>query len=982
MATKFYILSVAPTVAPSAGEKNATLPYAQHVNHTDHAIEKSLSTTFSGTATSLNTNTFANTNPQSHYFGRFSSPPLAAQSIPSQTWNMYVAAGMSSSAANQGSFHTLYIYRPSDGNIQWIFDGSYMQSGKVWFTSGNPITTENRLTGAAVTTQDGDILVYEFWGAGSQTSSMGPYVCSANINRNDCSIECTVSTLTFYTPPAGPVGTVNVTEESDTVAATGTVVTPTLGTANVTEGVDTVAATGTVVNPPGIAGTVAKTEAADVLTSTGTVVSPTSSGTLSKTEAADVLASTGTVVNPVGIAGTANITEGSDGLSAEGTVGAGPVSGTFDKTEGADTVTSTGTVVNPPGISGTVAKTEGADVLASTGTVVNPAGIAGSLANTEGVDTLSADGTVVNPVAIAGTADITEGEDTLTASGTIVTPTLLYFSNAAPAYAPTTGDKSTYMPQGLNRVGNIGEASLTKTAPPGPGTINSILIPIEFTGTVSGYFGRYSSQPLAAQTIPAQDWTYAAKVQCGTATNMKHVPVIYIWRPSTNTVVQHISDASTGQGTTWPTSAVQSTHKFAGASVTVQEGDILVIEAWGLGNHTSTSGGGASWYHGDPLSYVASPYPIVFSGASAGTANITEQDDILAASGTVISPVAGTVDTTEQDDILASTGTVVDPAAVGGTANITEGADSISSTGTVVNPAAVAGTANITEAADTLSSSGTVVAPTAINGSIGVTEAADVLSSTGTVVNPPGVAGTANITEGGDTVAATGVVSYQPFSTLTEDFEAALDTNKWVTNNNNGTVTFSGGTGNFTTTGTASTTQARMDSKDFFALRDSFAFAKVVQPPRYAGDPGSNEFTPVGLESAGTNRLTWAVDSNGMLRVVKFTNGVWAQLKLETSAYFANTATYTWFRIREAAGTTYWDTAPSTASDPPQEAQWVNRYSAATSTLPLNMGAAKFAAWSYIGNAAAGLPTQIGMIDALNIGTGAAPPRRRWFLTN
>ena len=42
-------------------------------------------------------------------------------------------------------------------------------------------------------------------------------------------------------------------------------------------------------------------------------------------------------------------------------------------------------------------------------------------------------------------------------------------------------------------------------------------------------------------------------------------------------------------------------------------------------------------------------------------------------------------------------------------------------------------------------------------------------------------------------------------------------------------------------------------------------------------------------------------------------------------------ATHAWLRIREAGGTTFWDTAPSTASNPPVGGDWVNLTSAVNS---------------------------------------------------
>ncbi len=142
--------------------------------------------------------------------------------------------------------------------------------------------------------------------------------------------------------PSGATGTLGVTEENDTQAATGTITGPFTGTIAVTEQDDTQTATGQEV----FSGTSATTEQNDTNAATGTVANP-ATGTIATTEENDTQAASGTASSPA--SGTITITEQDDTQAAAGTV-ANPVSGAIAVIEQDDTQTATGTggVVEQP----------------------------------------------------------------------------------------------------------------------------------------------------------------------------------------------------------------------------------------------------------------------------------------------------------------------------------------------------------------------------------------------------------------------------------------------------------------------------------------------------------------------------------------------------------------------------------------------------------------------------------------------------------
>ena len=172
--------------------------------------------------------------------------------------------------------------------------------------------------------------------------------------------------------------------------------TPVDGTLNVTEPSDTLSATGTVA----IDGTTSVTEPSDTLSGSGAVAI---SGSAGITEPSDTLSAAGTVA----IEGSASITEPSDTLSATGTVA---IEGTLSLTEPwPDTLSAMGSVL----VEGTLTVTEPADSAAGSGTIE----VQGTLTVTEPSDTLAA----TAAIEITGTLNVSEAVDTLLAAGQVYT---------------------------------------------------------------------------------------------------------------------------------------------------------------------------------------------------------------------------------------------------------------------------------------------------------------------------------------------------------------------------------------------------------------------------------------------------------------------------------------------------------------------------------------------------------------------------------
>lgn len=138
-------------------------------------------------------------------------------------------------------------------------------------------------------------------------------------------------------------------------------------------------------------------------------------------------------------------------------------------------------------------------------------------------------------------------------------------------------------------------------------------------------------------------------------------------------------------------------------------------------------------------------------------------------------------------------------------------------------------------------------------------------------------------------------------------------------------------------------------------------FGVLTTPLRIKSDKATSEISEV----------KWLIGSDGFIYAERVLNGV--AVDVYTAAYVA--ATHRWFRARHETSDDkiYWDTAPSSASNPPLSGDWVNRWSEArvmnvTATYP------HMEVESYQSNA---FNAGTAQFDGFNTGTTAGSTFRR-----
>ncbi len=151
------------------------------------------------------------------------------------------------------------------------------------------------------------------------------------------------------------------------------------------------------------------------------------------------------------------------------------------------------------------------------------------------------------------------------------------------------------------------------------------------------------------------------------------------------------------------------------------------------------------------------PFTSVPAGGISGTASITEADDTVSATSTVL--IAGVAAITEADDAASGAAGVL----ISGTLAVTEGDDTLASTSTL----AIAAVLAATEADDSLAATGTL----AIVGTLSATEADDTLAATG--VGSSLNTGALSATEADDTVAAAATLSIVGVAAISDADDAA-----------------------------------------------------------------------------------------------------------------------------------------------------------------------------------------------------------------
>lgn len=247
------------------------------------------------------------------------------------------------------------------------------------------------------------------------------------------------------------------------------------------------------------------------------------------------------------------------------------------------------------------------------------------------------------------------------------------------------------------------------------------------------------------------------------------------------------------------------------------------------------------------------------------------------------------------------------------------------------------------------------------------------------------VAETSTVTEAGNAAAVrTGAVAetatvtdreagWGPASTFQDSFPAsAVDTTKWVVTTPASTSADTvGNTLNLLSTAGNYVSIKQNAGGGKASLYDSAMFARFIQPPQgLGGTVGGVETFMRGDNGGVGNFVQWNWATNGTSTGVVVASYAISSAQTEIVSVAYNATTHAWLRIRETSGTTYWETAPSTASNPPLEADWVVAGSTATSNIPWSLDGVKLQ--FQMGGSNGTTPTGAAKWDGFNMGTGGA----------
>jgi hypothetical protein len=199
-------------------------------------------------------------------------------------------------------------------------------------------------------------------------------------------------------------------------------------------------------------------------------------------------------------------------------------------------------------------------------------------------------------------------------------PTRFYHRADTSSNAPSTGTKSAVLPDGTANSRSTDESrALTADVPATNEAFTANFSTLAQTARQSGLIARFTSAPLTAQTISSGNWSSLVEGnQSNNNANVFYAKSIYIWRPSTSSVVGYIYDDVAQLSTELATSTSSRTLTVSGSSITTQDGDVLVVEYW----YTAAQGAGKSYtvnsyfvdmlftYGGENFSYIEAPQDI------------------------------------------------------------------------------------------------------------------------------------------------------------------------------------------------------------------------------------------------------------------------------------------------------------------------------------------------------------------------------------
>jgi len=223
-----------------------------------------------------------------------------------------------------------------------------------------------------------------------------------------------------------------------------------------------------------------------------------------------------------------------------------------------------------------------------------------------------------------------------TLAGGPTTANILYFRNQAQRsdLVPTAGTHSGLSASVANSGSPFEDRMLSPQKGPSGGQTSFAIF--STTGTRNFYMARGTSGPLKAQHVNAGNWITGVGQKVGnTFIEMASCDAIYIWRPSTSSVVATIrsslgnaSSPPNDNAEDWYINVYTGLNGGAGPAFDTQDGDVLVWEVWFSGSYAVTTGNTTFFFNGsdaskanraavsDAASYIRAPQALQFINPS------------------------------------------------------------------------------------------------------------------------------------------------------------------------------------------------------------------------------------------------------------------------------------------------------------------------------------------------------------------------------
>lgn len=155
----------------------------------------------------------------------------------------------------------------------------------------------------------------------------------------------------------------------------------------------------------------------------------------------------------------------------------------------------------------------------------------------------------------------------------------LYLKDEAPAMSPGETELSAVLPVGTGKDLIIAARSLS------PFKGNAVASyggnGVASAAHQDNFFTSFSTPPLQAGAYGGGTWTFAiSSSEANANANSFFALSVYVYRPSSSSVIGYIYDSDTPLGSEWGVLQRTRGGSFTGSEVTAQAGDILVAEVW------------------------------------------------------------------------------------------------------------------------------------------------------------------------------------------------------------------------------------------------------------------------------------------------------------------------------------------------------------------------------------------------------------------